>query len=105
MAQRKKRVSHAREVYYIAFIIAGVVMAVFSIWGPGGWLAMKRTQLELETRRLRIEELERSNKEKMQAIQGLKSDPRTLEEYARQKGYSRKGEIIQQLPEQTPAAK
>jgi cell division protein FtsB len=105
MAHRKKRVSHAREVYYIIFIVVGCAIAAFSIWGPGGWLAMKRTRQELETRRLRIEEIERSNKAKMQDIQRLKSDPKTLEEYARRKGYGRRGEIIQQLPDKTPAQK
>jgi cell division protein FtsB len=105
MAYRKKRVSHGKEVYYILSIVAAVLAAVFAIWGPGGYVEMKKTQLQLETHRARIEALQRGNREKMQSIQALRSDKKTLEKYAREKGYSKKGEIIQQMPQQAPAEK
>jgi cell division protein FtsB len=105
MAYRKKRVSHGKEVYYILSIVVAVVAAVFAVWGPGGYIEMKKTQLQLETHRARIEALQRSNRERMQAIQALRSDSKTIEKYAREKGYGKKGEIIQHTPEQAPAEK
>ena len=95
-------VSHAREIYYILCIVVFVVSALFSISGPGGFLEMRRTKLELESRRARVADLKRSNQERLQSIEALKSNKEAQEEYARKQGYARKDEIIQQLP-QAPA--
>ncbi len=100
MVQRRTKVSHARELYYILFIVMVVALGLFSIWGRGGYLDLKRTQRELEFRKARIEAIENSNRERMRSIQALKSDKRAVEKYAREKGYGKKGEIIQQLPQE-----
>jgi cell division protein FtsB len=104
MTRRSRpRVSHAREIYYILAIVALVVATLFSIWGPGGYLEMKRAEEDVARRRARVEQLRRSNELRLQNIQALRSDPQTQEKYAREKGYSRGGEIIQQLPQEAPA--
>lgn len=95
------RRSHAKEIYYIVCIVLLVVITTFSIWGPGGYLEMKKARQELEARRMRVEALKRSNQERMQAIEALRSDRDTLEKLARKNGYGKKGEIVQQLPEET----
>jgi hypothetical protein len=59
--------------------------------------------MELEMRRGRVDQLRKGNQSRLDRIQGLRSDPQTLERYAREKGYGRNGEIIQQLPEEVPA--
>ena len=94
--------SAAKEIYYILCIVVFVVSALFSIWGPGGFVEMRRTKLELEARRARVADLKRSNQERLQSIEALKSNKEAQEEYARKQGYARKDEIIQQLP-QSPA--
>ena len=103
MPRRKKRVSHTKEIYYILSLVGLVVATLFSIWGPGGYLEMKRSQVELEMRRARVDALRKSNAERLEHIQRLRTDPEALERYARGKGYGRSGEIIQQLPEEDPS--
>jgi cell division protein FtsB len=95
----RRRPSHAREIYFILFIVFVVATLSFSIWGPGGYREMRRVQRELQQHTARVADLERSNRQRMQAIQALKSNPRTFEKYAREKGYAGPGEIVQQLPE------
>ena len=105
MARRKKGVSHANEVYYILSIVALVAATVLSIWGPGGYMAMKRSQAELELRRSRVDALRKGNQQRIENIHGLRSDPHAVEKYAREKGYGRSGEIIQQLPREASEPK
>ncbi len=100
---RRSAVSHAKEIYYILCIVVFVVSALFSIWGPGGFNEMRRTKSELEARRARVADLKRSNQERLQSIEALKSNKEALEEFARKQGYARKDEIIQQLPQAPPA--
>jgi cell division protein FtsB len=98
MPRPRRRVSHVKEIYYIASIVALVAATLFSIWGPGGYLEVKRAQAEVELRRGRVDDLRKGNQQRLENIQGLRSDPRTQEKYAREKGYGRSGELIQQLP-------
>lgn len=97
MTRRRKNKSHLKELYYIVLIVIAIMSAIFSFWGPSGFLAMKKARVELETYRARIELLKRNNSERMQSINALKSDPQAQERYAREKGYGRKGEIVQQI--------
>lgn len=99
MATWDSRAAYKRHLGYIAAIVAVLVAAVLSIIGPGGYLDVIRTRAELEEKRARVEELEQKNKEQLQLIQSLKSDRDALENYARQKGYGRRNEVIQQLPQ------
>jgi cell division protein FtsB len=105
MGRMRRRSSHGKEIYYILCIVFILGCALLSVFGPGGYLELKKSRLELETYRERVNTLKDSNKERIQTIQALKSDRQALERYARQKGYGRTGEIIQQLPEETPPEK
>ncbi len=96
----KGRPSHAKELYYIFCIVLFVVISMFSFWGPGGYMELKRVREELDDQRIRVEALRRSNQERLQAIQALRSDRETLERLARQNGYGKEGELIRQLPEE-----
>ena len=97
MTRRRNNISPIKEIYYILFIIAVVVSSAVSIWGPGGYLELRKAQLDLEKRRTRIETLKRSNNERTQSIEALRSDRETLEKVAREKGYGKKGEVVQHL--------
>ena len=102
MAHRRKKVSHAREAFYVACILIFVLIGIFIIVGPEGYLEMKRMQVEFETHRLRNEALENANDELWRAIQGMRNDPQVKEGYARQKGYARPGEVILEVPDTAP---
>jgi cell division protein FtsB len=104
MTRRRKNKSHLKELYYIILIVIAIMSAIFSFWGPGGFREMKKARVELETHRARIELLKRNNSERMQSINALKSDPQAQERYAREKGYGRKGEIVQQIVQEPEPA-
>ena len=100
MANSGKSISHRREIYYLVCMILVVAGILASLWMPGGYLEMRRTQQELEAQQARIELLRKKTAERAQTANALKSDPQAIEKYARELRYAKKGEIIQQLPEQ-----
>jgi cell division protein FtsB len=99
MAHSKRRTSHIRELYYILCIVAVLVILLFSFLGPGGYRDLRKAQLSVQSQRSRVDRLERGNASRRQSIEKLKTDPNAMEKKAREKGYGREGEIIQQLPE------
>jgi cell division protein FtsB len=98
MGQRKSHASFGKEVYYIFCVVIFIVSAVLSVFGPGGYKEMRASQRELAVHRARVEALRQANKQRVATIEGLRSDKAALEKYAREKGYARPNEIIQQLP-------
>jgi cell division protein FtsB len=100
MATARKRPSHKKEIYYISIIAVVVGAGYLSFWGPGGYKELKKAQAELAAQRLRVETLQHANEQRLDAIKALRSDRDALERYARRKGYGRKGEVVQQLPQQ-----
>jgi cell division protein FtsB len=82
-----------------------VAISLLTILGPGGYLELQRARRQLEAQRTRIEDLKRSNDERLRSIQALRSDREAIEKYARSKNYGKEGEIIQQLPEEPPSQK
>ena len=103
MAHRRNRVSHAKEAFYIVCILLALLIGLFSIVGPKGYLDMKNAQTELEAHRARVESLKKSNQELERSIDALRSDPKAIEGLARKKRYAKKGEIILEVPEAAPA--
>jgi cell division protein FtsB len=102
MARPKRRRSHGKEIYYILCILSIVAGALLTIFGPGGYLELRKTRTELENHRSRVELLRQENRQRMETIEQLRSDKEAIEKYAREKGYGKKGEIIQQVPEEEP---
>ena len=103
MTHPKGKPSHVVEIYYIVCIVLFVVIAMFGVWGPGGVLELKKARQDLEVQRARVEEQQRSNQQRLRAIEALRSDKEALEGLARENGYGRPGEVIQQLPEDSKA--
>jgi cell division protein FtsB len=99
MAYKKRRPSHKKELYYIICIVVLMAVLLFSFFAPGGYRDLRKARLELQEQRVRVEGLKRSNYEHMKSIKALETDKNALEKAAREKGYARPGEIIQQLPE------
>jgi cell division protein FtsB len=105
MAYRKKLISHKGEIYYLVSIFLVVAGILISLWMPGGYLEMRRTQRELEAQQARVELLRKKTAERAQTTNALKSDPKAIEKVAREMRYAKQGEIIQQLPPQPPPPK
>lgn len=104
MARSKNRASHAKEAFYIICILIFLLIGLFSFIGPGGYLDMKKSQEELETHRARTEALQKDIDERLRSVEALRNDKETIESYARKKGYGKKGEIVQEIPQQEPAS-
>jgi len=105
MAYSKRRTSHKKELYYLACIVSVLVILLFSVLGPTGYTTLRQARLEVQEQRTRVYRLAHENSEKLKEIEKLKGDPSALERYAREKGYARPGEIIQQLPEKPSRGK
>lgn len=66
---------------------------------------MKKTQVDMQTHQSRIQSLRKSTQERSQSIKSLgdnRENNEAIERYARQKGYAKKGEIIQEIPQPEP---
>jgi cell division protein FtsB len=98
MAHSKRRTSYQRELYYILCIVAVMVILFFSFLGPGGYRDLRKARLAVQSQHSRVDRLERDNSSRRQSIEKLRTDPNAMEKKAREKGYGRDGEIIQQLP-------
>ena len=85
------------------FIVALVVHDVF---GAHGFIAMRRTQSEIERVRKDLDRLNKENLELGDQVRALKTDPRLIEKIAREDLQRAKpGEIIIRIPpSQQPAS-
>ncbi|HXN21854.1 MAG TPA: septum formation initiator family protein [Candidatus Dormibacteraeota bacterium] len=89
-------------------LLGAVLLLVFvhDIFGAHGFMAMRRTQKEIERVRVEIERLETENEQLAEQVHALKSDPKLIERIAREEmGLARPGEIIIKLPAKDDAAK
>jgi cell division protein FtsB len=86
-------------------IIFVVVLVVHDIFGPHGFLVMRRKQQEIQKANADIERLNKENASLEQNVKDLKTDPQTIRKIAREElGLAQPGEIIIKLPAQTPPA-
>ncbi len=83
------------------------VLALFvhDVFGPHGFIAMRRTQREIDRVRKDLERLDKENVELGDQVRALKTDPRAIEKIAREDLQRAKpGEIIIRIPpSQQPA--
>ena len=83
-----------------------LALVVHDIFGTHGYLAMRRTQLEIKKVRADIEQLNKENLQLSDEVKDLKSDPRKIEKIARDElGLAKPGEVIIKIPQsqQLPA--
>ncbi len=80
-------------------------MALFAlllhdVFGPHGFIAMRRTQKEIDQIREQIVKMKEQNKSLAEQVTSLKSDPRSIERIAREEmGLARPGEMIFKIPD------
>ena len=87
---------HGRTILGL-FVLALVVHDVF---GAHGFIAMRRTQNEIEKVKKEIDRLNSENIELGRQVKALKTDPRLIEKIAREELQQAKpGEIIIRIPQ------
>jgi cell division protein FtsL len=88
-----------------------LVMIVHDVFGPHGFLAMRRTQNEIRKVKANLDALSKENAALAQEVKDLNTDPRLIEKIARDDlGLARPGELIIRIPqgqtfEQSPVLK
>ena len=97
MTRQRKRISHTKELYYILCIVAVMIILLLSFLGPGGYRDLQKARLQVQQQRARVEALKAGNAALLKSIQALQSDGKAIEEVAREQGYARGNEIIQQV--------
>lgn len=76
-----------------------LLLFVHDVFGPHGFIAMRKTQKEISRVRMDIDRLAAENEELAEQVHALKSDPKLIERIAREEmGLARPGEIIIKLP-------
>jgi cell division protein FtsB len=86
----------------VLFVVL-VLLFVHDIFGDHGFLAMRRTQREIEQMRGDISKLNDENRTLSGQVTALKSDPRMIEQIARDEmGLARPGEMIFKVPSDSP---
>ena len=87
---------NARQI----LILALFALLVHDIFGAHGFIAMRRTQKEIDRVREQIGKLNNENKSLANQVNSLKTDPKAIERIAREEmGLARPGEIIYKLPD------
>ena len=90
---------HGRAILGL-FVLALVVHDVF---GTHGFIAMRRTQNEIERVKKDIDRLNSENVELGQQVKALKTDPHLIEKIAREElQHAKPGEVIIRIPQSQP---
>ncbi|HKO05665.1 MAG TPA: septum formation initiator family protein [Candidatus Acidoferrales bacterium] len=77
-----------------------VLVLMHTLFGPYGYLSMRRSEREIEQLRQEIDRLDRENVQLSGEIRALQTDPAAIEKAAREDmGLARPGEIIFRLPD------
>jgi cell division protein FtsB len=77
-----------------------LVLVVHDIFGTHGFLAMRRTQAEIDTVKANLARLNAENGRLAEHVHDLKSDPKTIEKLARESSLLAKpGEVIIKIPQ------
>ena len=87
---------HLRQILGLALF----AMLVHDIFGAHGFIAMRRTQKEIEDIRAQIGKVNAENKSLADEVNALKTDPQSIERIAREEmGLAKPGEMIFKLPD------
>jgi cell division protein FtsB len=76
-----------------------LILFVHDIFGAHGYLAMRRTQQEIQKVNSDLHQLNKENLQLEQEVRELKTDPHKIEKIARDElGLARPGEVIIKIP-------
>jgi cell division protein FtsB len=92
---------NARQIRGLALF----ALLVHDVFGPHGFIAMRRTQKEIDQIREQIGKVNDENKSLTEQVNSLKTDPKSIERIAREEmGLARPGELIFKLPDTAKTA-
>jgi cell division protein FtsB len=102
--RRVKRESPWRRRMRRAAVYAGgallVLVLAHTLFGPYGYLSMRRSQHEIQQVQQELDRLDHENSQLSGEIRALQTDPSAIEKVAREDmGLARPGEMIFSLPE------
>ena len=81
-------------------VLCVVALFLHDIFGTHGFLAMRRTKLEIEQVQSDINRLARENAELSDEVRSLKTDPHKIESIARDElGLAKPNEVIIKIPQ------
>ena len=81
-------------------VLALFALLVHDVFGPHGFIAMRRTQREIDQIREQIGKVNEENKSLADQVNSLKTDPKSIERIAREEmGLARPGEMIFKIPD------
>lgn len=110
MAQRTKLAQQSKlAAFWTQYGRAILVLCVFGlflhdIFGTHGFLAMRRTKLEIERVQKEISRLAKENLELADEVKSLKTDPHKIESIARDElGLAKPGDVIIKVPQARPS--
>lgn len=87
---------HLRELLCLALF----ALLVHDIFGPHGFIAMRRTQKQIDQVRAQIGKMNAENQSLAGEVNALKTDPKSIERIAREEmGLARPGEMIFKIPD------
>ena len=90
---------HGRTILGL-FVLA---LVVHDIFGTHGFIAMRRTQLEIQRVRKDIDRLNSENVQLSDQVKALKTDPHEIERIAREElQRAKQGEVIIRIPQLPP---
>jgi cell division protein FtsB len=98
-------------IFWTQYGRAVLILCVFAlflhdIFGTHGFLAMRRTKLEIERVQGDINRLAKENAELSDEVKSLKTDPHKIESIARDElGLAKPGDVIIKIPQSRQQAK
>ncbi len=77
-----------------------LALLVHDVFGTHGYLAMRRTQQEINKVKTNLDQLNKENVQLEEEVRELKSDPHKIEKIARDElGLAKPGEVIIKIPQ------
>ena len=103
----QSRISVLWSQYGRAILVLCVfALFIHDIFGTHGFLAMRRTKLEIERVQKDINRLAKENAELSDEVKSLKTDPHKIESIARDElGLAKPGDVIIKIPQSRQQAK
>jgi cell division protein FtsB len=99
MNAREKNPSFFKRNMRTILGIAVFALAMHDVFGPHGFLAMRRAQQAIKQNSADLQKLSDENKVLSDEVTSLKTDPRMIERIAREDmGLAKPGELIFKLP-------
>ncbi len=99
MSAREQNPSFFRRNLRTILGLAILALTIHDVFGPHGFLAMRRTQLEIKQFSTEMQKLDKENQELSDEVTSLKTDPRMIQKIAREDmGLAKPGEFIFKIP-------